>query len=193
VSATITEVKESILRVLNENSKKILPRRLIEQSLSNQYGLETLKRAIMDLLDEFVIDFVVDYPPDDSELDFGHPVWFVKILTEEESHELRELSPLKLRLLQILRETSDDYFPGEAPFDEVKAILLAEGFNEDDIEWVIIKNKVTKLWSTIHGKQTCCFTLIPEYEKTEEYKRAREEAANHATEKEIRDMELDDL
>jgi len=193
VNARIDEIKWSILRLLEEDKTKGFPRRVIEQKLIPKYELKDVKKAIFMLLDEFVIDLVVDYPSDDSELDFGHPIWFVKILTEEERQDLRELSHLDLRLLQILRETDDDVFPGEVAADKVKAILLAEGFNEDDIEWAGIKNKVTKLWSTMDGKQTLCFILIPEYEKTEEYKREREKAANHATEKEIRDMELDGL
>jgi hypothetical protein len=193
VDVMIEEIKEKILRLLKKEAIKGLPRRIVEQNLIPQYDPGDVKKAIFMLLDEFVIDLVVDYPTNNQELDSGHPIWFLKILRTEESRKLQELSPLKLRLLQILRETSDSHFPGEVPFSKVKTMLLVEGFDDDDIQWVIIKNKVTKLWSTIDGKQTYCFTLIPEYEKTEEHKRAREKAANYATEKELRDMEFGDL
>ena len=192
MNETIERIKERIIKLLDEDNSRKIPKRKIESDLSNQYKLEDVKRAISDLVESFTIDLLVDYPSNDSDLDTGHPHWFLKILSPNESQELRNLTPLQLSFLKILQETDDESFPGEVPASEVKTRLISEGYSEDEVEWLSITNKVYRVRTTREGSSVSCYKIIPEYEKTEEYKKFQEESELRATEKELRSMRLED-
>ena len=192
MNETIERIKERIVKLLDEDNSRKIPKRKVESDLSNQYKLEDVKRAISDLVESFTIDLLVDYPSNDSDLDTGHPHWFMKILSPNESQELRNLTPLQLSFLKILQETDDESFPGEVPASEVKTRLISEGYSEDEVEWLSITNKVYRVRTTREGSSVSCYKIIPEYEKTEEYRKFQEESELRATEKELRTMQLED-
>ena len=192
VNKEIGVVRKSILKLINEESSMKLPKRIVEKTLAVQYSSDSIEEAITKLLDEFVIDLVIDYPAPNSELDFGHPIWFLKILSKEEIDELRGLSHVDLNLLQILRATPDDKCPGELPVDQVKAELKSRGFSDDEIKWLSIKDRVEEVRTTWGNVKQRCLMIIPEYEKTEEYKKFQEESEIRATEKELWTMQLED-
>ena len=104
----IVDLRKSILNLINDDSSKKISKRTVRKKLATQYDSVFIEGAITELLDEFVIDLVIDYPTPNSELDVGHPIWFLKILSNDEIQELRSLSSVKFNLLQILRATPDD-------------------------------------------------------------------------------------
>ncbi len=190
---TVNHVRESILEMLRESDGKSRPRITVEQALSEQYGRPAVRAGVIDLLKEFIIDLVIDYHPRDSELSNDRPTWFLKLLEPQESRYLRELPPVKRRLLEILYEIDDNDFIGEMPVSKVKELLSTEGFDFEQIKWAQIRNRVERVELTYKGKLTPYFRIIPEYEKSEEYKRAEEEQLKRIIERETRDMALDDL
>ncbi|MFW9806291.1 MAG: hypothetical protein ACFFFK_06135 [Candidatus Thorarchaeota archaeon] len=192
MTKTIEEVEKKIVEVLDEDSSRRIPRRIIEMELSNQYKPEDVKKAISNLVENFIINLVIDYPPSNSGLNTGHPHWFLKILSPDERQELRDLTPLQISLLRILQETDDEGFPSEVPVSEVNAKLIASGFSEDEVEWLSITDRVYQVKTNRDGVSVRCFMIIPEYEKTEEYRKFQEESELHATEKELRTMQLED-
>lgn len=192
MSTSIEEVEESILRMLENESNGQLPRSLVENNLSSQYSIGHVNGAITNLINKLAIDLVVDYPSDDSELDSGRPCWHLKILSIEEKQEIRDLSPMALGLLRIVQE-ADGVFPGETPIKEVRDRLAAKGFSNDDLDWMDIPNRIRRTKATCDGKSIHCFMLIPEYEKTEEYKRTMEEMHEEFSRKEDFRMYIADI
>ena len=186
------EVKENVLQLLDKELKKQLPRRIVEQKLSTQYNNEEIGAAISSLLNDFVINLVIEYPPKDIGLNTGRPCWFLKLLSEAERKELHDLSPLKLSLLRILQQTSDEDFPGVLPTQIVTSQLIGEGYSADDVKWLSIKGRITRVKMTSDEGMIPYYMIIPEYEKTEEHKKFLEEAALQSTEKELREMKFDE-
>jgi hypothetical protein len=188
----LTNLKRDILALISKDSSNRLPKKTIQKTLAVQYDSNSIEEAIVELLDEFVIDLVVDNPSPNSELDFGHPIWFLKILSEKEIQELRRLAPIELNLLQILRMTPDDEYPGELPVKHVETELKSRGFSEKEMEWLYIKDRVEQVKTTRGKTQQRCFRIIPEYKKTEEYRKLQEEEELRVTEKELRTMRLEE-
>jgi len=171
----IHDIAGKILEILTEESPKGIPKKLVEEQIGKAYAHELVENSISYLLDEFKVDLVVDYPPEESELYQGRRIWYLKLLTSEESQVLRALSPVKLALLRILHQTKDSDYPGEIPVESARAILKNEGFEDEDTERLRIKDRVEQIGTTRGGHLTQCFLIIPEDEKTEEFKRAEEE------------------
>lgn len=182
---SISEVRDSILKLLDEAENKQLPRRVAVQKLAIQYDNEDIQNAISSLLSDFEIDLVVDYPSDNSGLNTGRPHWFLMIISDDEKQKLRELPHLKMSLLNILRNTSDDDFPGTLPIEVVNNQLIAEGYSTDEIKWLSITGRITRAKITGDEGLVPCYMIIPEYEKTEEYKMEEERMWAKSTEKEM--------
>lgn len=171
----INDITVRILEILRKEGPKGVPKKLVEDQLGDVVPHQLVEKSILHLLDGFKVDLVVDYPPEESELYRGRPFWHLRLLTTEESQILRALPPIKLALLKILRQTKDSDHPGEIPVERVRAILKNEGFDDEDTEWMRIEDRVRRVSTTRNGRQTECFQIIPEDEKTEEFKRAEEE------------------
>ncbi|MFX1417019.1 MAG: hypothetical protein ACFFC0_09410 [Promethearchaeota archaeon] len=180
----IQVVQKRILDIL-EGSPGGLPKSTIEEELVKEYPLDTIRESISFLLDSCLVDLVVDYPSSNSGLDDLHMVWHLKLLTSEEGETLRRLSPVKWALLKILRRAEHPKYPGEMSAKDVETALLREGFQDDEIRWLWIENRVDRIGTTVGGQSTQCYRIIPEDEKTEEYKRAMEEMHEAAIRKEI--------
>ena len=171
----INDITVKILEILRKEGPKGVPKKLVEEQLGDVVPHQLVEKSILHLLDGFKVDLVVDYPPEESELYRGRPIWHLRLLTTEESQILRALPPIKLALLKILRQTKDSDHPGEIPVERVRAILKNEGFDDEDTEWMRIEDRVRRVSTTRNDRQTECFQIIPEDEKTEEFKRAEEE------------------
>ena len=171
----IHDIAGRILEILREESPKGIPKKIVEEQLGDVFPHQLIEKSILHLLDGFKVDLVVDYPPEESELYQGHRIWLLKLLTSEESQVLRALSPVKLALLRILHQTKDSDYPGEIPVESARAILKNKGFEDEDTKWLRIKDRVEQVGTTREGHLTQCFLIIPEDEKTEEFKRAEEE------------------
>ena len=171
----IHDIAGRILEILREKSPRGFPKKLVEEQIGKEFAHDIVEDSISYLLDEFMVDVVIDYPSKESGLYQGRRIWHLKLLTPEESHVLRALSPIKLALLKIIRQTKDSDHPGAVPVESARTILKNEGFDDEDTEWLRIKDRVRQVSTTINGRQTKCFWMIPEDEKTEEFKRAEEE------------------
>lgn len=172
----INDIAVKILEILRKESPKGIPKKLVEEQLGDVFPHQLVEQSILHLLDGFKVDLVVDYPPEESELYRGHPIWHLRLLTIEESQILRALPPIELALLKILRQTKDSDYPGEIPVERVRAILNKEGFDDEDTVRLRIEDRVRQVSTTRNGRQTDCFQTIPEDEKIEEFKRAKEES-----------------
>jgi len=172
----INDIAVKILEILRKESPKGVPKKLVEEQLGDVFPHQLIEKSILHLLDGFKVDLVVDYPPEESELYRGRPIWHLRLLTTKESQILRALPPIKLALLKVLHQTKDSDHPGEIPVERVRAILKNEGFDDEDTEWMRIEDRVRRVSTTRNGRQTKCFQIIPEDEKTEEFKRAEEES-----------------
>jgi hypothetical protein len=195
VKDSVKSAKESILSFLT-NGKNPFPLSLVIDSLSDVYDADLLEKAIQELLKEFTIDQVLDYAPKGSGLDTGRPVWFLKALSPDEQQELRSLSSMEIKLLKILRNSETESCLGMLPVEEAVSILVSEGYEEDDARWVFIEGRVDHFYTSVDGGSVECLGLIPEYEKTEEYRLWQEEMDRKHAEKErfwMRVNEVHDL
>ena len=172
----VSQIAKSVLALLREGNPEGTPQEIIAQQLENQSPPELIRDVISHLLDSYVIDLIIDYPPKESGLYGGRPVRHLRLLTDEASQSLRELAPIAWALLKILRQVNDLKFPGEIPVEDAKAMLGKEGFDDEDVEWLWIENRVDRIRTTRAGELVPSFRIIPEYEKTEEFKRAEEKA-----------------
>lgn len=180
----VSQIAKSVLALLRDGNPKGTPQKVIEQQLENQSSLELIRDAISHLLDSYVIDLTIDYPPKESGIYGGRPVRHLRLLTDKASQSLRELAPIAWALLKILRQVNDLKFPGEIPVEDAKEMLGKEGFDDEDIEWLWIENRVDRIRITRAGELVPCFRIIPEYEKTEEFKRAEKEGFREWEERE---------
>ena len=171
----IQNTAKRIVDILSESPNNSVPRKTVEEQLKEELSLTEIRESIAHLLNEYIINLVVDYPEIDSTLYDGTPIWYLKLLESKERVILRNLSPIKQALFKILRETDDSYVPGELAIAEAEAILKSRGYDEKEIKWLHIEGYIEQVTITVEGKSVEHFRLIPEYEKTEEYKRNQEE------------------
>lgn len=140
--------------------------------------------AIRRALNEFLIDQVIDYEPAVSSEPSDNPIWFLKIASPDERERLQALTPRDKAIVSILRGQNEQGRIGRIKKELLRAQLREQGFSDEDLRVLYVKDKVDTF-------QTCedegwvdwCY-LIPEYEKTEEYKRWEEEMMMSAIERE---------
>jgi len=179
------QVEARILSILQKNPSKGIPKKTVEEELKEDFTPAAIEASIWELLENYIVDLVSDYPSEDSDLYCGHRVWHLKLLTPEEGQILRDLSPVKCALLRIVRKADSSNYPGTVRVDDASAVLRSEGFLDDEIRWLSIEGMVERVSTTVFGDSAKCYRIIPEDEKTEEYKRAMEEMHEAATRKEI--------
>jgi len=172
----IEKIKGQILKILKDKDSQIFPRKLIEDKLSTEYDFEIITDAINALADDFQLGMVLEYPSEETGISAGRPIWHLKIINKEEVKELQSLPAIEQALLRLLFRADDTRLHGEIPIDEAKKLLAEQGFPEDDVQYLFIKDRVETVSLLLYGRSdsVLCFRLIPENEKTEEYKQEEE-------------------
>ena len=134
-------------------------------------------------LDHHVVEKVIDYPPEDWD-SFEKPIWYVRTLSSEDAESHRSLPPHEWALLKLLWNQNDRDHLGQMKLEAVRAELRRQGFTEDDLEVLTIDGLVDHFFTTEDDVMTEWCYVLPEWEKTEEYRRSEEEIQRQALEKE---------
>lgn len=177
------EIEHVIMKLLLETTMSTLPKLMLEKELFQKYSQNHVESVISKMLNDFQIDLVIDYPPEDSVLFQGVPVWHLRLIPIDEKEKFLRMTPLQIAILRILQNTTDDEFIGELPIDEIQKKLVEQGITED-IEFFYMDNKIDRVQSTMRDHFTSCLRIVPEYEKTEKYKKTDEEIARQAADRE---------
>jgi hypothetical protein len=118
-------------------------------------------------LDNWIVDKILDYD-DNSEESIGKPVWFIRLLNEKDAESLSNLSDEAKWLLKILRKSKTDGILGVIRASDALKNLNEKGY---DLRLVPhIPDRVDEYFKTVDGEFTHFYYLIPEDEKSEEYK-----------------------
>ena len=169
------QVVNEILAILKNNDCLRAPKFQVETLLTDKYPSGEISAAIDRALDDCLVVLVLDDYPQDPDTDKGGRTWFLKLLSAEDAQEVRELTPLKRALLRLIYIHGNSDFPGRIRVEDAMAVLKERGFDVESLKWGRIKDHVERVWETEDGERSEWFRLIPEDEKTEEFKRAEEE------------------
>ncbi len=125
------------------------------------------KEVIQYALDNWMIDKILDYD-DNSNESVGQLVWFLCTLNEKEAEALRILPEAVKCFIKILRSSNTTGNLGVVRADETLSVLHKHGY---DIEYVpFISGKTDDFFRLEDGKLVQYHYLVPEVEKSEEYK-----------------------
>jgi hypothetical protein len=172
MNTTESEAVAILIELLeNTDTKQIPLRKLVNRlhkTLQANPGINTDASTIIEYaLDNWIVDKILDYD-DSSEESIGRPVWFIRILNEKEVEILRNLSDETKCLLKILRKSETDGSLGVVRTSDVLKTLYERGY---DLELVPhVPDRVDDYFKTVDGEFTQFHYLIPEDEKSEEYK-----------------------
>lgn len=173
-----------LMALFSNMDKKSIPLEIVIKELCNDYQIEGIEQAIEHALDDYRIDKVLDYPDSEWNLYGGRPLWHLMKLTSEDADRLRSLRKVDLALLQLLKNQTAPKSEGEMKSDDARIILQEQGFAEDETKFLWVEDYVDHHYEYDDGKSIEWCRLIPENEKTEEYKRAMEEIREAAARKE---------
>lgn len=162
-----------LLDILGDNEDKRLPlssaREKMEEFLGGEYedkAQETIEYA----LDNWMVEKILDYNDEEPS---GRRVWFLRLLTQEESLQRESLPEEDQAFLKILYTSEGDGQLGAIRSDIATKKLQELRF---DPEYSCYIHGLTyDFFTTEDGEQVMYHYLIPEDEKTEEYKSMLEE------------------
>lgn len=186
-------VKE-LLGLLEKMGSKGAPLKDVEKELANSLekrrNSQELSRAsetIEYALDSWLVDKTIDYRKNERGFDIGEPKWFIRSLSQEESDTLKKLPDVKKAVIRILRNSETEYGVGTMREDELLSSLRESGFNVDYVPKV--KDIVSVFYKSENDHMVAWLYIVPEDERSEEYKQAMHEAAMRAFDKEDRKFE----
>ena len=181
---------EKLLELLRESESGKSPKMDVEQRLSTSFSPIVCSAAIQQALESFLIDQVIDYPSDVPDEEKDKPIWFLKLMDSEESNRLRTLKPIDLAILQALRNHSEYGRIGAMNEDALRVQLVLEGFSREELRVLYVPDKVDSHHTfEDNGWVKWCY-LIPEYEKTEEYRHEQEEMLMRGVERESMEIRM---
>ena len=169
------QVVNEILAILKDSDCLRAPKFRVETLLADRYPSGEISAAINRALDDCLVDLVLDDYPEGPDTDRGGRTWFLKLLSVEDTQGMKELTPLKRALLRLIYRHEISGFPGRIRVEDAMAALKESGFDVEPLKWGRIKGYVERVWESEDGERSEWFRLIPEDEKTEEFKRAEEE------------------
>ena len=184
LSESIDRAVERILTVLKQEPTRSLPKSVAESELEKGFSKELAKAAIRNAVDRCLVNLVVDYPDEKWGINRGVPAWHLKLMNPEDVREIQGLKPAELALIRLLQQQDDPEHVGEMKEKDARATLVDEGFSEQDLRSLWIDDMVDSLFMYEGDKSIEWVRLIPEEEKTEEYKRHEEEMLLRAVDRE---------
>jgi len=159
-----------------------IPKEQARKQLEDFYSPDIVAEGISKAIDEFLIEQVVDYTRREGEAG-GELIWYLRVLSKEEELKLRHLKPVQLALLRVIYEQESPGCPGEIRVIDAIDKLGKRGCTNPGNEYLRIADKIDPFWKIEDHGRTEWLRMIPEHEKTPEYKAARER----------RDRELEDI
>lgn len=124
--------------------------------------------AIQYALTNWLVEKVIDYPRYKDGFAIGAPTWVLKKLTGEESKCLQELPEVKTAYLRLLQSCSESDEIGRMREKDALKHLQELGFDVDRIPHIPGRTQLTLQHED--GEWVTVCRLIPEFEKTEEFK-----------------------
>ncbi len=172
MSAKISEYVDILIELLENTELNKIPQRELEYELQKilriNDSIEVDTRTVIQYaLDNWMIDKILDYD-DNSMNSVGQLVWFLCTLTEAETEALRNLPEVAKSFLKILHSSNITGDLGVVRADDALEALNEDGY---DIEYVpYIPSKTNDFFRPEDGKLVQFHYLVPENEKSEEYK-----------------------
>jgi hypothetical protein len=157
----------------------------IDEALSIAGKLQlggSASQLIEDALNNHLVEKVIDYPPENWD-SFEKPIWYVRPTSAEVAESYRNLPPHEWALLKLLWNQNDRNHLGQMKLEAAQEELRRQGFPERRLRVLVIEGVVGHFFTTEDGVMTEWCYVLPEWEKTEEYKRSEEEILRQAQEK----------
>ncbi|MHA1287935.1 MAG: hypothetical protein ACTSW8_10475 [Candidatus Thorarchaeota archaeon] len=183
--------------IQDDTSVAGLPVSVVEKRVQEQAAAEGIdaNKSMIDLLIQIGLDeWLIDKTPDEllpkriEELGIPYEsgfVWHLKILTPEKTELYKSLKPEEKALIRLLREQSDSRRMGILPREIAAQKLEEQGFSGDLMK-LYVKDTIDEFMTSWGDDlNVWCYGLVPEYKKTEEYKKWHEETIDRAVEKEM--------
>jgi len=189
----VESIVEEIMTLYSKYNKSSIPLEIIVKEFHDKYTTEEIEHVIEYALDTFKIDKVLDYPAKEWDLYRGVHTWHVSKLNPDDESKLRNLSAVDLAFLRILKNQNTPKQFGRIKSDDARIILRNQGFTEKEVEFLWVEDLVDHYYDFKDEKSIEWCRLIPEEEKTEEYKKAEEEMHREWEEKEARRMYYADV
>ncbi len=181
---------ERILKIIGKKLKseidQKIPLKVLKQVISDEFEGKDIDEIIDEGLIAFQFNLVFDYPHDRWNMPKYTPIWHLKLFSPEEEQQLRNLSSVDLSIIRIIQMKRSDEMLGMMKVTEVITELAKMGYNTEDKVRISVPNFIKKHYEYNGDELTKWCYLIPEYEKTEEYKRAEEEMNREADERAAR-------
>ena len=188
MTETTEVITKKMLKIISTLDKPMIPLEILVKELANEFQLEEIEQAIEYALDNFKIDKVLDYAEKEWNLYWGYHHWHISKLTPEDATKLRNLKAVDLALLRILKNQNSPKRFGEIKSEDARVILRNQRFSEKEIEFLWVEDLVDHHYDFKDEKTIEWCRLIPEDEKTEEYKKEMERIDQEFAEKEARRM-----
>ena len=176
-----TEFRHRLLDIVR-SKKDGIPKEQVRKQLESLYSTDIVAEGMRQAIDEFLIEQVVDYTRREGEVG-GDFIWYVRALSREEEQKLRSLKPVQLALLKLMYEQESPGCPGEIRVADARDKLRERGYVKPENEYLRIVDKIEAFWTVEDDGRTELLRVIPEHEKTPQYKAAKEES----------DRELEDI
>ncbi|TFG11662.1 hypothetical protein EU537_11800 [Candidatus Thorarchaeota archaeon] len=189
------EYIEHLIGLLSEKGREPMPLVIVEKRLTQMFDtLEespkvSAKEAIEYSLEHWIVEKVVAYPESEYNLPSYRRVWCLKIPSKEERMRLKNLSSVQQAFLKMLYESEGNGRLGSIKEEDALKELQDADYEVDKVPWISDMLDISYV-PTDDGYEIWYY-LVPEDEKTEEYKKKLEEMSRRAWEKELRFMRLD--
>ncbi len=168
----ISEFVGILIELLQNSESKQIPQKELESEVKRiiqvRNSIDVDASAIIQhAQDNWIVDKILDY--DDRPIEsVGQLVWFFRTLTEEETKALRNLPEIDRYFLKILHGSNIVGDLGVVRADEALKALHEQGF---EVEYApYIPGKTNDFFRLEEGKLVQFYYLVPEDEKSEEYK-----------------------
>ena len=172
----LNQIVDNIVEIINSKPEKRIAKRDLEAILIEKHSYEITEKAIHQIIETNIVDVVIDFYPLTSDQSKEESTWFLRLLSNEEKKRLIMLNDMQRAFLQLLRVQNNPNHLGQIRFEEVQELLLQQGFDVRDSKELCIENRTSVFWTLHEGKEMKWCYLIPEWEKTKEYKQSLEES-----------------
>jgi len=175
MSQQIDEIRRSLCEIIKGIDRRA-PKDDIIRRLIASYPPAIVDSAIEQALDQLEIDQLIDYDTREEGHGRTEAIWYLRILNEKEAHDLQSLKPVARALLKLLYKQGDYEHLGQMRVEDARTRLTELGFPLSETKYISVEGRVDVFWRFRSGQQEEWFRIIPEYEKTAEYRAAEDEA-----------------
>ena len=168
------EIRERLVRTIKDSNGRV-PRDKAVEELAAVYPAESVGHAIQDALEQLQIDELIDYDTSEEGSRLMKSIWYLKALDEREANALREIKPVARALLRLLYTQGTRDHLGEMKLQDARTKLAEAGFPTSETKHLYVEGRVDTFQRIKSGQYEDWLRVIPEYEKTAEYKVQEEE------------------